>query len=65
MSTSRSRIQTEINKAEHARIHGIPYDLQWKIHYRKNGDHWQVKPVAFEEVIFLPPEQRPYIEMPS
>jgi hypothetical protein len=65
MGTSRSRIQAEINKAEHARIHGITYDLTWGVHYRKNGDHWQVNPVEFEAVVFLPPEQRPYIELPN
>ncbi|MBD1914602.1 MULTISPECIES: hypothetical protein [Cyanophyceae] len=65
MGTSRSRVQAEIDKAEHARIHGIAYDLTWSTHYRKNGQHWQVNPVEFEAVIFLPPEQRPYIELPS
>ena len=56
---------SSINKAEYARIHGIAFDLTWGTHYRKNGEHWQVNPVAFESVIFLPPEQRPYVEPPS
>lgn len=65
MGTSRSRVQSEIDKAEHARIHDIAYDLTWGQHYRKNGQHWQVNPVEFEAIIFLPPEQRPYVELPS
>ena len=65
MGVSRSRVTAEINKAEYARIHGIAFDLTWGTHYRKNGEHWQVNPVAFESVIFLPPEQRPYVEPPS
>jgi hypothetical protein len=64
MGVSRTRITTEITKAEHARIHGLQFDLTWGIHYRKNGEHWQVNPVEFEAVIFLPPEHRPYIELP-
>jgi hypothetical protein len=64
MGVSRSRVKDEIDKAEYARIHGLRFDLTWGIHYRKNGDHWQVNPVEFEAVVFLPPEQRPYIELP-
>ncbi|MBE7384455.1 MAG: hypothetical protein F6J95_023950 [Leptolyngbya sp. SIO1E4] len=64
MSVSRSRITSEIEKAEHARIQGLKYDLLWGIHYRKNGSNWQISPVEFEAVIFQPPEQRPCIEMP-
>ncbi len=56
MSTSRSRITNEIDKAEYARIHGLAYDLKWGVHYRKNGANWQINPVEFEAVIFLPPE---------
>jgi hypothetical protein len=62
MGTSRTRITGEIERAEYARIHGLKYDLVWGTHYRRNGQHWQVNPVEFESVIFLPPEQRPYIE---
>ncbi|PSN16261.1 hypothetical protein C7293_03380 [filamentous cyanobacterium CCT1] len=65
MGTSRSRIQDEIAKAEYARATGQKYDLLWGNHYRKNGQHWQVNPVEFEAVVFLPPEQRPYIDPPS
>ena len=65
LGTSRSRINEEIQKAEHARIHKLKFDLAWGTHYRKNGAHWQVNPVEFERVIFLPPEQRPYIELPN
>jgi hypothetical protein len=64
LNTSRTRINNEINKAEYARIHRIKYDLFWGIHYRKNGANWQVNPLEFETVIFLPPEQRPYIDLP-
>ena len=65
MGVSRSRITSEIDKAEHGRINGVKYDLLWGIHYRKNGSNWQVSPVEFEAVIFQPPEQRPYIELPQ
>jgi hypothetical protein len=63
MGVSRSRITSEIEKAEYARIHRLQYDLVWGTHYRKNGSNWQINPVDFEAVIFQPPEQRPYIEM--
>ena len=63
LNTSRNRITAEIKKAEHARIHKLKYDLAWSVHYRKNGEHWQVNPVELEKVIFLPPDQRPYIEL--
>jgi hypothetical protein len=65
LGTSRTRITAEIERAEYARIHGLSYDLVWGTHYRKNGQHWQVNPVEFEAIAFLPPEQRPYIELPS
>lgn len=63
LSTSRARISSEIKKAEYARIHHIKYDLVWNTHYRKSGADWQVNPLEFEAVIFLPPEQRPHIEI--
>ncbi|HEY9762374.1 MAG TPA: hypothetical protein V6D07_07600 [Trichocoleus sp.] len=65
MGVSRSRINSEINRAEYARINKLKYDLVWGTHYRKNGQHWQINPVEFEAVIFQPPELRPYIELPN
>ena len=65
LSTSRARINREIEKAEYARINRIKYDLTWGTHYRKNGANWQINPLEFERVIFLPPEQRPYIGLPN
>ncbi|MEO0985977.1 MAG: hypothetical protein AAFY20_10545 [Cyanobacteria bacterium J06639_14] len=62
MGVSRSRITSEIEKAEYARINGLKFDLVWGDHYRKNGSNWQISPVEFEAIIFQPPEQRPYVE---
>ncbi|MDV3351268.1 hypothetical protein QGP82_21370 [Leptothoe sp. LEGE 181152] len=65
LCTSRTRVNSEIDKAEYARIHKIKYDLSWGTHYRKNGAHWQINPLEFEKIIFQPPELRPYIELPN
>ncbi|NEQ54333.1 MAG: hypothetical protein F6K11_30090, partial [Leptolyngbya sp. SIO3F4] len=64
LCTSRGRINNEIDKAEYARINKIKYDLTWGTHYRKNGAHWQINPLEFEKIIFQPPENRPYVEIP-
>ena len=60
ISSSRTTIMSEINRAEEARASGSATDLKWGTHYRKSGTAWQVNPVALQEVIFLPPEMRPY-----
>ncbi|MFG6101235.1 hypothetical protein U2F10_03210 [Leptothoe sp. EHU-05/26/07-4] len=60
ISTSRSTIMNEIERAEEARISKRDSDLAWGTHYRKTGTHWQVNPIELEKVIFLPPESRPY-----
>jgi hypothetical protein len=65
IGSSRARITSEIERAEYARVTGQKYDLLWGTHYRKNGANWQVNPVEFEAIVFQPPEQRPYIELPS
>ncbi|MEM9485615.1 MAG: hypothetical protein AAGA83_18215 [Cyanobacteria bacterium P01_F01_bin.116] len=63
LSVSKTIITTEIDKAEHARTHSLKYDVLYGTHYRKKGAHWQLNAMELEKVIFLPPDQRPFIDL--